>query len=72
MYKDKTFLAIIPARGGSKRLPDKNILPFCGKPLIYYSIIAAKESKFIDEVAVTSDSKKILDIKCRVTYSIFI
>ena len=58
----KTFLAIIPARGGSKRLPNKNILPLNGKPLISYSINAALNSKYIDEVIVTSDSKKILHI----------
>ena len=40
MYKDKTFLAIIPARGGSKRLPRKNVLDLNGKPLIAYSIEA--------------------------------
>ena len=62
MYKDKTFLAIIPARGGSKRLPNKNILSLNGKPLIAYSIKAALNSKYIDKVVVSSDSKKILKI----------
>ena len=56
------YLAIIPARGGSKRLPNKNILNLNGKPLIVYTIEAAKNSKKIDDVVVTSDSDKILDI----------
>jgi len=62
MYKDKTFLAIIPARGGSKRLPNKNILDLAGKPLIAWSIEAGLGSKYIDKVMVTSDSEEILDI----------
>ena len=43
-------LAIITARGGSKRIPKKNIKDFCGKPIIAYSIEAALESKIFDEV----------------------
>ncbi|WP_457564272.1 acylneuraminate cytidylyltransferase family protein [Caminibacter sp.] len=62
MYKGKTFLAIIPARGGSKRLTRKNILPLNGKPLITYTIEAAKKSEYIDEIVVTSDDEEILDI----------
>jgi len=62
MYKNKTFLAIIPARGGSKRLPRKNILDLCGKPLIVWSIESGIKSKYIDKVVVTSDDKEILDI----------
>ena len=61
MFK-KTFLAIIPARGGSKRLPNKNILNLYGKPLIGWSIKAAKNSKYIDKVVVSSDYDKILNI----------
>ena len=56
------FLAIIPARGGSKRLPNKNILKLNNKPLIAWSIEAAKNSKYIDTVVVSSDSNKILNI----------
>jgi CMP-N-acetylneuraminic acid synthetase len=56
------FLAIIPARGGSKRLPNKNILKLNNKPLIAWSIEAAKDSKYIDTVVVSSDSNKILNI----------
>lgn len=62
MYKDKTFLAIIPARGGSKRLPRKNILDLAGKALIEWSIEAGLKSKYIDMVVVTSDDEEILNI----------
>lgn len=60
MIKDKTFLAIIPARGGSKRLPRKNVLPLSGKPLINWTIEAALNSKYIDKVLVSSDDDEIL------------
>jgi len=60
MYKKKTFLAIIPARGGSKRLPHKNILDLNGKPLIVYSIEAGLRSKYVDKVIVSSDDDEIL------------
>jgi CMP-N,N'-diacetyllegionaminic acid synthase len=59
MYKNKTFLAIIPARGGSKRLPRKNVLDLNGKPLIAWSIEAGRQSKYIDEVMVTTDNDEI-------------
>lgn len=62
MYKDKTFLAIIPARGGSKRLPRKNLLDLCGKPLIAWSTEAGSKSKYIDKVVVSSDDDEILNI----------
>lgn len=62
MYNNKTFLAIIPARGGSKRLPRKNILDLNGKALISYSIEAGCQSKYIDKVIVSSDDNEILDI----------
>jgi len=62
MYRDKTFLAIIPARSGSKRLPRKNILDLNGKPLIVWSIEAGLNSKYIDKVVVTSDDGEILEI----------
>jgi len=62
MYQDKTFLAIIPARGGSKRLPRKNVLDLNGKPLIAWSIEAGLQSKYIDKVVVTSDDDEILEI----------
>lgn len=62
MLDGKTFLAIIPARGGSKRLPRKNILDLGGKSLIAWSIEAALKSKYIDKVVVTSDDNEILTI----------
>ena len=62
MYNNKTFLAIIPARGGSKGLPGKNIKELCGKPLISWSIESGFKSKYIDEVMVTTDSKEIANI----------
>jgi CMP-N-acetylneuraminic acid synthetase len=62
MLKGKTFLAIIPARGGSKRLPRKNILNLGGKPLIGWSIEAALGSRYIDKIVVTSDDDNILKI----------
>ena len=62
MINNKTFLAIIPARGGSKRLPKKNILDLAGKPLISWSISAAIKSKYIDKVMVTTDSDEIMEV----------
>jgi len=62
MYQNKTFLAIIPARGGSKRLPRKNIVDLCGKPLIAWSIESGLKSKYIDKVVVSSDDEEILNI----------
>ncbi len=55
-------LAIIPARGGSKRIPRKNIKEFCGKPMIAYSIEAALESGLFDRVIVSTDDKEIADV----------
>lgn len=55
-------LAIIPARSGSKSLPDKNILPLCGKPLLAWSIDAALQSGMFDTVHVSTDSEKYAEI----------
>ncbi len=52
-------IAIIPARGGSKRIPGKNIKPFCGKPIIAYSIEAAREAAIFDRIIVSTDSEEI-------------
>jgi len=52
-------VAIITARGGSKRIPQKNIKDFCGKPIISYSIEAAIKSECFDEVMVSTDSEEI-------------
>lgn len=55
-------LAIIPARGGSKRIPRKNIKPFCGKPMIAWSIEAALQSACFDEVIVSTDDAEIAEV----------
>lgn len=55
-------IAIITARGGSKRIPGKNVKDFCGKPIIAYSIEAAIESGIFSEVMVSTDSEKIAGI----------
>lgn len=61
--KDKPIvLGLIPARGGSKGIPGKNIKIICGKPLIVWSIEAALQTKRIDEVVVSTDSEEIAGI----------
>ena len=62
MYKNKKYLGVILARGGSKRLPGKNLKIFNGKPLIAYSISAALKCKYLDMIIVSSEDKKILEI----------
>lgn len=57
-----SVLCIITARGGSKRIPKKNIKDFCGQPIIAYSIRTALDSKLFDEVMVSTDSEEIADI----------
>ena len=55
-------VAIIPARGGSKRIPRKNIRPFVGKPIIGYSIEAALQSQLFDRVIVSTDDAEIASV----------
>lgn len=55
-------IAVIPARGGSKRIPRKNIRNFCGKPMIAWSIEAAKASALFDHILVSTDDAEIADI----------
>ena len=55
-------LAIIPARGGSKRIPRKNVRPFMGKPIMAYSIEAALKSGLFDEVMVSTDDEEFIGI----------
>ena len=62
VHKNKSFLAVIPARGGSKGLPGKNIKELCGKPLIAWSIESGLGSKYIDKLMVTTDSPEIANI----------
>jgi N-acylneuraminate cytidylyltransferase len=55
-------LAVIPARGGSKRIPRKNIRPFAGRPIIAYSIEAALESGLFDRIIVSTDDAEIAEV----------
>ena len=61
-YSSLSRVCIIPARGGSKRIPGKNIRPFLGKPVIYYAIQTALESNLFDEVMVSTDDEEIRQI----------
>lgn len=63
-------LAIITARGGSKRIPRKNIKEFCGKPILCYSIEAAFQSEAFDEVMVSTDDTEIADIALKAGASV--
>lgn len=56
------FLAIVPARGGSKGLKNKNLRQVKGTPLVLHTIISASKSKFINDIIITSDSDEILDL----------
>jgi len=60
--KNKKILAIIPARGGSKGIPQKNIKPLFGKPLIAYTIKSALQSKYLDRMIVSTEDKEITKI----------
>ncbi|EKD55794.1 MAG: Acylneuraminate cytidylyltransferase [uncultured bacterium] len=62
---NKSFLAVIPARGGSKRIPRKNIIEVAGKPLLAWTIEAAHKSKYVTRTVVTSEDKEILDVARR-------
>ena len=61
------ILSIIPARGGSKRIPNKDIISFQGEPMIYWTIEAAKKSKFINSIYVSSEDQNILKISKKIT-----
>ena len=60
MTKKLDIVAIIPARGGSKRLPRKNIKTVLGKPMLNWAIDACKQSKYIDRIFVSSEDNEIL------------
>lgn len=62
MYGEKKIMALIPARGGSKGIKRKNIRELCGKPLIAYSILAAKESMYIDKILVSTEDLEIAEV----------
>jgi N-acylneuraminate cytidylyltransferase len=55
-------ICVIPARGGSKRIPRKNVRPFCGKPMIAWSIEAARASRLFDRIVVSTDDAEIIAI----------
>ncbi|MFQ2707987.1 pseudaminic acid cytidylyltransferase [Aeromonas caviae] len=55
-------IAIIPARGGSKRIPHKNIRPFCGQPMLAYAIQAAQKSGCFSKVVVSTDDEEIAEV----------
>ena len=55
-------IAIIPARGGSKRIKNKNIIDFCGRPMIGYALEAASESGLFDKIHVSTDSQEIKEV----------
>ena len=59
---DNSINVLITARGGSKRLPGKNLKYLCGKPLIAWTIEAAKQSRYVDKIYVSTDSKEISEI----------
>ena len=59
---EQTFLAIIPARGGSKGVPRKNIKELAGKPLIAWTIEEAKKSKYIDRLILSSEDDEIIEV----------
>ena len=65
MFLDKKVIAIIPARKGSKGIPNKNIRIINGIPLIAHTILAARESKYIDYIFVSTDSLKIANISIK-------
>ena len=56
------IVAILIGRGGSVGLPNKNVYPLLNRPLMSYPLLAAQNSKFVDDVYVSTDSKEIMDI----------
>lgn len=62
MYKEKTILALIPARGGSKGVPRKHIRELGGKPMIAWTIAAAKGSAYIDRLVLSSEDEEIIAV----------
>jgi N-acylneuraminate cytidylyltransferase len=60
-----SVITIIPARGGSKGIPKKNIIPFCGKPLIAWSIEAAAKADLVDKVYVSTDDQEITEVSIK-------
>ncbi len=63
-------IAIIPARGGSKRIPNKNVRDFCGRPMIAYSLEAAHRSELFQKIHVSTDSIKVADLMDRLGFPV--
>lgn len=70
MYAGFSVLALIPARGGSKGLPNKNVLDCAGKPLIEWTIAAARGASAIDDVLVSTDADDIAAVSRRAGASV--
>lgn len=62
MFDNQRIIAVIPARGGSKGIKNKNIIDLCGKPLLAYTVEAALQCKYIDDVVVSTDSDQIASV----------
>lgn len=62
MFDGKTLLAVVTARGGSKRFPGKNLAPLEGKPLVAWTIDEAKKSKYLDRLILSTDDEKIMNV----------
>jgi CMP-N,N'-diacetyllegionaminic acid synthase len=62
VIESRSVLALIPARGGSRGLPRKNVLPLAGKPLIHWTIDAARQSRYIDRTIISSDDQEIIAV----------
>ena len=63
-------LAVIPARGGSKRIPGKNIISFCGRPMIAYALDAVERSGLFDKIHVSTDSEEIRDVVTKLGFEV--
>ena len=70
MIEKKSIIAIVPARGGSKGLSMKNIIPIQGKPLIEYTLCEAQKSKYIDKITISTDSIQIADIAANLGFPV--
>ena len=70
MINNKRVLAIVPARGGSKGIPRKNIIDINGKPLIQYTLEEAKKSKYIDEIHISTDDREISEVVNKLGFEI--
>lgn len=63
-------LAVIPARGGSRRIPKKNIVSFSGRPMISYALDAVKKSGLFDKIHISTDSEEICDVVAKLGYDV--